>query len=550
VRAAISVPFAVGLISATFVVVGGAAAAPPTIKQGGQAGGPAAQFRIETLNAPGQVVGVHVEDLDGDGRKDVLAVVTGQAVGQAAQAGGRRERRVCVWLDEGRGAGFAGAPTQVIEPPRSAAWLDVALIDAGSKRAALLYGDDRGVFAARLVDDARGRRRFGAPSLLVEERGLLALADDDGLPFFDVARDWDGDGTTEILLPLVDGIAVWAAPPSPPSTAPADGGAAPAPDGRWARAGLLRLPPSATYFVRAELDEPRLRNFAARAVYEIPELITADYDGDGRLDLFAIHEDALTIFRGTPGPTRFSTSASARHLLGVRTPEEASRATAHVHTSVRDLDGDRVADLVIHKITGGLGQMKTQVGVYFGRRGGGYDPPAQVLQRDGYGGAASFGDVDGDGRPDLLSARVSVGLGEMARALIAKKMRVGWEVRRNHGRRFSDNADVTKDIDFPVDTSQLADVEGPYPSVAGDFDGDGKADFFSAHGSDAFGVWLGGGKKLLADAPKAIVKIVPSRHYRIVDLDGDRRSDVVVFYRRRDASAATIQVLRNTGAGW
>jgi len=173
-----------------------------------------------------------------------------------------------------------------------------------------------------------------------------------------------------------------------------------------------------------------------------------------------------------------------------------------------------------------------------------------VLQRDGYGGAASFGDVDGDGRPDLLSARVSVGLGEMARALIAKKMRVGWEVRRNLGRRFSDGADATKEVDFPVDTSQLADVEGPYPSVAGDFDGDGRADFFSAHGTDAFGVWLGGGKKLIADAPKAIVKILPSRHYRIVDLDGDRKSDVVVFYRQRDASAMTIQVLRNTGAGW
>ena len=35
-------------------------------------------------------------------------------------------------------------------------------------------------------------------------------------------------------------------------------------------------------------------------------------------------------------------------------------------------------DLAVNKVAGGLGQMKAQTGFYYGRRGGGFDPPAQV----------------------------------------------------------------------------------------------------------------------------------------------------------------------------
>jgi len=85
--------------------------------------------------------------------------------------------------------------------------------------------------------------------------------------------------------------------------------------------------------------------------------------------------------------------------------------------------------------------------------------------------------------------------------------------------------------------------------VSGDFDGDGKHDFVSAQG-DAYGVWLGGGKDLVAESPKALVKVTPSRFYQIVDLDGDKKSDLVVFYRVREGLAQSVVVLRNTGRGW
>jgi hypothetical protein len=145
---------------------------------------------------------------------------------------------------------------------------------------------------------------------------------------------------------------------------------------------------------------------------------------------------------------------------------------------------------------------------------------------------------------------VAVGLAEMARVLLSKRMTVGWEARRNLGRQFSVVPETVKDVDFPVDYSFLADIDGPYPSVTADFNGDGKPDFVASLGLDAMAVWLGGGKSLIADSPKAILRVTPSRHYFVTDLENDKRADLVVFYRSKEALVGTVVVGRNTGRGW
>ena len=478
------------------------------------------QFAVERLHVPGRVLGVHVEDVNGDGRRDLVAVV---ANGRPPQL----QRRVAVFF--ARATGYEPAPDQLLEPPAGAAFVDLGDVD-GDGRRALVFGDGRGLGVFRL---GPGGRFETAPRRLVDIRGLLALPDDEDLPFFDVMRDWTGGGHDEILLPLSDRTAVFVRT-----------------DNGWVRGADLHLPPRASYAVRPELYEPRLRNFAVRAILTVPQLSTADYDGDGKRDLFAVVDDLLQVHLGGRGGAVFAPVAAARIMLGVRSEGEAARGSAHVATTVRDLDGDGVADLAINKISGGLGQMHAETGFYYGRRGGGFGPPAQVLRRDGYAGALAFADLDGDGRPDLVMPHADVGLGAMARVLLSKRMSVGFEARRNRGRSFSAAPEAVRDVDFAVDYSVVADLEGAYPSVEGDFNGDGRADFFGQAGRDGYGVWLGGGKALLGAEPKGVVRLPPSRYFVVRDLDGDRHADVVIFYRWQNDLAGTILVLRNTAKGW
>lgn len=320
---------------------------------------------------------------------------------------------------------------------------------------------------------------------------------------------------------------------------------------RFEKTALLAITPRASYLVRAEQDEPRLRNFEVRAFFALPQLLPGDWDGDGKPDLFALLDDVVQVHRaGRAGAGVFAAVPVARHALVVKSEDEVKKDSAHVQVGVADLDGDGITDLVVNKVSGGLGQMRTETGVYLGKRGGGYQSPGPPLLIEGYAGAVQLADLDGDGRPELVAPRVSVGLAEMARALVTKKMRVAWEVRRNLGRGFSPDAVARREIDFPVDFSQMADVSGPFPSVAGDFDGDGRADFIATHAADGMAVWRGDAKRVLIDTPAAIVKVTPTKHFRVVDLDGDKKSDLVLFYPARDPLTGTIVVLFNRGVGW
>jgi len=474
------------------------------------------QFATERLRVAGRLTSVHAEDLDGDGRRDLIALfVDGQPPAQ--------RRRIALFFDH---RGFRAAPDQVLDAPAGASFVTAADV-AGDARRELLFADAQGLGYLAL-----GEHGFGDARRLVAVAGLALLAEEDELPWLDVARDWDGDGKVEILLPAVDRVHVIARN--------ADGG--------WSVKSELQLPPKASYLVRTDSFEPRARNYWMRAALVVPELFTGDFDGDGRADLVAVVDDEVSVFRGAPGG--FSTAPAARVRLGARTADETARGNAQVQVSLLDLDGDGILDIVVNKVVGGLGAMRAQIGVYHGKKGGAFGKPTQVFTREGFAGALQFADLDGDRRPELIVCHAEVGFAEAARIVLSRRLSATFEVYRNRGRAgFSERPDAERPIDFAVDYSTGADLDGPFPTLA-DFDGDGAPDLVGPKEAGALAVWRGGGKALLADYPRAIVHLPLTRYYRALDLDGDRRADLILWYRFVAERQGQIVVLRNTGKGW
>ncbi|MGZ3429034.1 MAG: FG-GAP repeat domain-containing protein, partial [Polyangia bacterium] len=264
-----------------------------------------APLSVERLRVPGRVLAVHAEDVNGDGKRDLVVIVGAGLPPQMV-------RRIAVFF--AHGSRYSADPDQLLQAPASAAFVDLGDVDGDGKRA-IVFADASGLGMFHLGGDGRFE---AAPRRLVDVRGLLALPDDEELPFFDVMRDWNGDGKDEIVLPLADRTAVFTR----------------GSDGSWTRAVLLNLPPRASYAVRPELYEPRLRNFAVRATLTVPELSTADCDGDGKPDLVAVVDEILQVHAGGRGGAIFSPTAVARLLLGNRSAVEAQRGSAHLQTVV------------------------------------------------------------------------------------------------------------------------------------------------------------------------------------------------------------------------
>ncbi len=257
--------------------------------------------------------------------------------------------------------------------------------------------------------------------------------------------------------------------------------------------------------------------------YELSVVAAGDIDGDGRPDFFVAADEATDLYLGVHGDADASSSdhsvlvplgdidgdGRADFLLATDDgyysyTELFYSGGAHpfdqpgialpgyvVTAAPIDIDGDGIADLVV----------ATGSDVSFYRGGAGFDVTAApvVIAQLGVESLQSAGDVDGDGREDLVLEGTCVGNGELA-------------------------------VYFGgVSLSSLPSrvlATGTFPIVARDFDGDGFGDLAVSDGSDVL-VYFGPG----LDVPRLQL---PGTLADAGDIDGDGYPDVVVITAAND----------------
>lgn len=447
-------------------------AAGLTPAKSAEGSGPTGGFESQRLQVPGTVQWVADGDLDGDGWRDLV-------VSYRRGGGPGSKRFVAVFYRSERG--FAARPDHMLRAPRGAALFDVgpalAAPDAAGSgpRDELLFWTQSGLYAIGFA----GRRPEG-PALRLPARTLIGGPEEEDLPHWDFARTVD-----QVPLLIV---------PTSTQTRLYRGV-----EGRWRRVAALPIRPLEQYDPETETFRPAedggapTRNYALRVTRMLPKLTFIDQTGDGRSDVVASFEDRVEVFRARPDGG-FAPEPVAQTWFRLRTPAEIENRDATLYSTVAHLDGDGVADLCISKSSGGLTTFASEVRLYRGVSGGGFEAkPAQVFEEASLGSLVSFVDVDGDGVAEMLQPAAEISLGAMVRALFAKTFQVDVHVHRARvGAPFFEAEPVqTLGARFDLDLGSSTTVRGSPPLFGHDFDGDGVPDALMSDGGDRISLFSG-----------------------------------------------------------
>ena len=498
----------------------------------GVAGGGAAEgagrglgFRLWSVELPGAPVEVIAADVDGDGRMDLVVVVNVsewtqkevQDSSEMSQVKGLVDamtiipaiddrREVRVFLGRAEGGYRALAPMTLP--------LSVLAMEAGPKGCPVVALTDEGISVLRVRQDGT----VGLEALIADPpvlAGSGTFVSNVGL-----MHDVNGDGIPDLLLPARDGLAVYLGTAAGLSTQ-----------------AVARVPvPGEAYSSADEL----------RHGYPLPEV--ADADGDGRPDLvFQDPEhlwDRVWVVRNAGG---------GRFLPPVEVALRGKPAAGgHEERPVYfgDVDGDGIAEVVTQqdinpKVKGVRAEIRQANEPLNRYRFYHLDRELRVaaqpylsLDAQGYAFegeelAGGLQDLNGDRRLDLLTVTLDLSVWKAMRVLVTKSLNLTvdfhvWCQDKAGGFRFVKGLDLAGHFRFSLNDLKMSQLA----LFAGDFDGDGRADFVQLGRGKEVSVHLGRPDCSFPADPDYVLKLRDEPKdialVKVRDLDGDGRADVMI----------------------
>jgi hypothetical protein len=279
-----------------------------------------------------------------------------------------------------------------------------------------------------------------------------------------------------------------------------------------------------------------------------PTLARADDDGDGRLDLFALSRWGIWIYHA--GPEGLPETPSRKiDLVPFTEAEERRREATGNNYFAGDLNGDGRADLMLNTIGGGMLDGKSKTQIHLGGPGGVSTSGAAAAKRNIEGGLAAYNFVDltGDGIPEIAENSFDFGIVQILRILTTRKAETTLrlftlDAESEGGLRLVFEDDFSFGLDFGE-----ARFAGLVPSL-GDWNGDGILDFHVTRSKSEIAFRMGSdapGEPTFGGRTGRQPMPLANGESRIADLDGDGLDEIIAF-TDVDPDAALI-VLENLG---
>jgi hypothetical protein len=472
-------------------------------------------FDVVPLDVEGRPVQAWVLPISsgcGKNAKDVLVI--------SIEGGPPHEmRRVTLFPCDPNGKPLPGEPITIDVAPNVVA-LDSYEVD-GKPGAELLLLDREGIEIISPWGHSPPRRIPVAGGLPLPPRAR-------GLSRMSVAGDWYGQGRQIAVLPTVAG-----------------GMLVDLLDGR---SRPIELPVIAQYRT-FDPDLPgRVRQLMI-SEFQWPVIRMGDDEGDGVKDLFALSRWSLSIFRG--GPEGLPSSPTRRIEMQPFTEEEEMRfETTEITYFAEDLNGDGLADLLLHRISGGLMAGKSAADIYINPGDGANPhgaPSAQMLVDKGFSGIEPI-DLDHDGQAEVVETSIQFGIAQIVRILLTRKANVSLRVLNLDSASpeqlvSSWRHDMTLKVNFGEGRT-----EGIFPNMEGDWNGDGRNDLLYPDGNRRVAIRLGRAGALgpeFGDRVGSQTLPVDTGRTRVADLNGDGLDDLVIYDPRE--IDGKVWALYNTG---
>lgn len=478
-------------------------------------------FDVYKLNVAGELLQHWVEDLNIDGRKDILAVHR-----KGLQPDETRWISV-FWQSPERG--FATAADQSWEIDLDAAVLDIGDV-TGDNRKEICYLTNTGVRYYPIGESAYETES----QHLLDARGLAVYPSKRSIPMIDFVRDWNEDGKDEVAVPGFEGLSIYSRDPS----------------GAYTSDNVV-LVEIETSLRRIWGHGRNSSTFGLVARYTFPNVQLLDYNQNGTLDLIATTEDRVIVYLREPDGM-YAKEPAVNRLFDVLTQEEKIEAMAEVETLVEDLNQDGYADAVVTKQTAkGLTNFRGVVSVWWGGpEGFGVDPDQMIISEGTASVGARFMDVNGDGRKDLVLPSIKFSIAAIIRILVTRSIKVYFNIfLLNEDNRLSERPDFTKEVKFKIDLSGESDSQAM--DLEGDYNGDKRTDFVFATGKDELAVYLGeaaGKNRLFSKNPAAKIRADAYGELNSHDLNDDGYFDMIIYYPESKKMKGTLEVLVNRGS--
>ena len=372
---------------------------------------------------------------------------------------------------------------------------------------------------------------------------------DSGLPRLQVARDLNGDGIDDLVMPSIEGF--WISTQLP--------------DGSFSQA--VKIGPQEPHLNANAYGDERTYGQVGINAQTLPWYLSRvhqlDYDHDGRIDLVFWNDPSFEVYRQDAAGQfvddpetftvdvpfdldgayalafQFSDRGVASLLLGL-----GGRFEYTVFQGFPDLNRDGIGDLVTLTFSGRrIFSLRGRYDVRFGKEtpeGVSFSStPDTSAWTPGPAGGEAFGyasqryvDIDADGINDLTMASVNTGLGGMTRAMVGNSISMDVAVYRLDNGAYPERPDIRRKIRTPFAPFDKRGVLFP-TILSGDVNGDGRMDLLAVERWDELSVYLGiNSPQLLSKESLDVAVEVPvdERFVKVSDLNDDGHDDLIIQY--------------------